>query len=631
MGLVIAGIILASLVGYAFYQHLSESSQKPQTSITTTFTTIISTTFQTSVTTSSQPTSTTITQTSTTTSQTSITTTSQPTTHTTTTTPLSLKEKFVGWAVAYNNLSKADAEEFYDNYTDLVQKLFPEKTPLLKSTLKLYSQNSTVFGELYRNIYYDLSIGLNKNEFTNLASQLFLDLGYGGKVKVLVPGTNSYREGFLSKQAIQAFGNYSIALHQLGLPKHDKNDLFLLGNATVINPDIVDFEPLILKDMDNKTFVIQSKNLARDYWMIAEHLKRAPYVVNFPEMFEAFSIKVQQNAFDILDNPRMHDSDIRYKPTDKVIWEEVIVPQWQYYWDSCKQSGNLSKRVCVFPWYNITLLKEQVSNSTDRKIALMYFWELLPKIADIDSKYPYVFHYGLDAMKYQIQQMPEVYEKVIREYPNGTRINPYTGREYELMGQFYHWVGDRGWHGLANMEIQIFGTHYLPDGYFRDFDNYMVSNFPNSINAHLSKNFPQWELIKFIYGYGVTFFGGDEIKAYDLYLPIAMKAFGVPHSNRGVYYEHYINAPARYAIALEDIVFGLPDCLLKPLREGKYKETLIFPGNGFSCIGSPLYGIKKDLEYGSKNPVEPNAKYLEDYLPLRGENIYLFKMGNKGR
>ncbi|MEM4141154.1 MAG: hypothetical protein QXG36_08620, partial [Nitrososphaeria archaeon] len=522
-------------------------------------------------------------------------------------------------------LDRPNSLNFVKKYPEMV------KTKNYEFALTLYSQNPNVFEELIRNILQDQRISSNKSEFANFTLKLFLDLGYGGKVKVLVPGTNSYREGFLSKQAIQAFVNYSLALYQLGLPKHDKNDLFLLGNATVINPDIVDFEPLILKDIDNKTFVIQSKNLARDYWMIVEHLKRAPYVVNFPEMFEGFNMKVQQNAFDILDNPRMHDSDIRYKPTDKAIWEEVMMPQWQYYWDSCKQSGNLSKRVCVFPWYNITLLKEQVSNATDRKIALMYFWELLPKIADIDSKYPYVFHYGLDAMKYQIQQMPGVYEKVIGEYPNGTWINPYTGEKWEIMGQFYHWVGDRGWCGLANMEIQIFGTFDLPNANFPHFDNYMVSNFPNSINAHLSKNFPQWELIKFIYGYGVTFFGGDNIKIYDLYLPIAMKAFGVPHSNRGVYYEHYINAPARYVAIHEDIVFGLPDSLLKPLREGKYKETLIFPGNGFSCIGSPLYGIKKDLEYGNQNQVEPNAKYLEDYLPLRGENIYLFKMGNKGR
>ncbi|MEM2099301.1 MAG: hypothetical protein QXU99_06135 [Candidatus Bathyarchaeia archaeon] len=64
---------------------------------------------------------------------------------------------------------------------------------------------------------------------------------------------------------------------------------------------------------------------------------------------------------------------------------------------------------------------------------------------------------------------------------------------------------------------------------------------------------------------------------------------------------------------------------MQPLKAGLYNETLILPGNGFSCIGSPLYGIKKDMEYGRQNPVEPNAKYIEVFLPLRGNKIYLFK------
>jgi hypothetical protein len=116
----------------------------------------------------------------------------------------------------------------------------------------------------------------------------------------------------------------------------------------------------------------------------------------------------------------------------------------------------------------------------------------------------------------------------------------------------------------------------------------------------------------------------------NLYLPIAMKSFGAPHSNRGVYYEHYANIPARYCAGPEDIIFGLPNSILQPLRKGQYNETLILPGNGLSCIGSPLYGIKKDLAYGKQNPIEPNLKYIEIYLPIRGNRIYFFKDGIKG-
>ncbi|MCS7096341.1 MAG: hypothetical protein RMK50_04705, partial [Nitrososphaerota archaeon] len=152
----------------------------------------------------------------------------------------------------------------------------------------------------------------------------------------------------------------------------------------------------------------------------------------------------------------------------------------------------------------------------------------------------------------------------------------------------------------------------------------------DSIDTYLNENFKYWDLIKFIYGYNIQYFGKDSA-CYDwLYLPTAMKAFGVAHSNRGVWYEHYIDAPARYAAGPEDVIFGLPDALVQPLKAGRYNETLIYPGNGFSCIGSPLYGIKKDMAYGRQYPVEANSKYIELYVPLRGNKIILFKDGEKG-
>jgi hypothetical protein len=168
-------------------------------------------------------------------------------------------------------------------------------------------------------------------------------------------------------------------------------------------------------------------------------------------------------------------------------------------------------------------------------------------------------------------------------------------------------------------------------------DDYIVNHY-DSINSYFSKNFKHWDLIKFIYGYGVINFGGDEMKAYNIYAPIAFKAFGIPYVIHSVYYQHYTNAPCPVSV-FEDAIFGLPEDLLKPLREGKYGEVLILPGNGFAIIGSSIEGVKKDIEYGMENPVEPNAKYIEIWLPLRDYDywyitgkgpIYLFKMGNKG-
>ena len=530
------------------------------------------------------------------------------------------------------SIDKPSSLDFIRKYPSLI------KTFNFNYPLELYSKNSTIFEELYRSISSDPRITIERSELLSFASQLFLDLGYTGKVKVLVPGSNEYKEEFLSKPTIQAFGNYSIAIYQLNLPKHDRDTLFLLGNATQMDPEIVDFEPVMIKDMEGTVFAIKSKNIARDHWLITEHLKYAPYVISFPEMFEAFNVKVQQNAFDILDNPKMHDLNEYYKPTDEAIWKKVIIPQWQYYWNSTPQAGNVSKRICVFPWYNSSLLKEWISNETDRKIALIYFWELPTRVADLDEylqNYKIVYHIGLDAIQYQIQQIPRIYEEVMSKYPNGTI--PWSEVNLEPVDprvDFYGWITDRGEHGLLNAQIKFLGFN-TTDWYNvitklpkKEWDSYIVTHY-DGINSYLSENFSYWDLIKFVYGYGHKYGGGDSQMDL-LYFPIAFRAVGIPIHYFTTYYEHYIDAPARYAIALEGTIFGLPDSILQPLKKSKYIEALIFPGNGISPIGSPLCGIKKDLEYGEQNPVEPNAKYMEIYLPIRDKNIYLFKEGKKG-
>ena len=312
-----------------------------------------------------------------------------------------LDEKFVSYAVA-NSCEESIARQFYSAYESLVKQLYPKNASMLLPCLSLYGSNSTVFSELHRNVSGDGQV-TDKNTALSEAAKLFLELGYTGKVKVLNPATGSYKEEFLSVPTILALGNYSVAVSQ-GLPKHDRQTLFLLGNATQINPAIADFEPVVLKDYEGNVFAIKSKNVARDHWMIAEHLRRTPEVLSHPEMYEAFGIKVQQNADDIIDSgkemrpPSYEKWDA--KPTDEAIWSEIIIPQWQYYWSGAPQSGNASRRVCVLPWYNSTLLRQWISNSTDRKIALMYLWELPNAVADLDSGFPLTFHRGLDAMAY---------------------------------------------------------------------------------------------------------------------------------------------------------------------------------------------------------------------------------------
>jgi hypothetical protein len=392
-------------------------------------------------------------------------------------------------ALASYGFSKEEAgkigRNFYLENKDLIKDSNFSK---IEKDLLVYSFNPKLYFNIKDIARKDLQFNLNEDFKRNWLLNQVIKLNY------IKPNLNIRRE------TINAIGNSTIYANLNNITQHDINTLWLLGNATQINPSIVDFEPIILKDYEGKIFVIQSQDIPRDTWMIAEHLRRTPYVVNFPEMYEAFNIKVKQNAFDIFDNLQKGEVwklyHFVFHTNNETIWNEIIIPQWKYYWDSSPQSGNLSKRICVFPWYNSSLLKEQISNDTDRKIALMYFWELLPEVADMDEflkTHIITRHVGLDAMKYQIQQMPKVYEKVMSKYPKGTiPWSEYNPKPTDPRTHYYGWVGDRGEHGLMNAQIQFLGFD-VKDWYEKivhqpltEIDKYIIEHY-DGINTYLSK------------------------------------------------------------------------------------------------------------------------------------------------
>jgi hypothetical protein len=344
--------------------------------------------------------------------------------------------------------------------------------------------------------------------------------------------------------------------------------------------------------------------------------------LNHPDWYLALSIFAQQTASDFCDYLGM-------KPTDEKMWK--IINQfrnWEF--NSSREGFPIG-----LPW---------VSNVNDKKIAYIFLFKLPKGVGDLDAYLQdgsIVIHEGFDGFNYTVSQMARVYNEVMSKYPNGT-IGPWNEDPRNF---YYDWLGDRAGWGLAATIGQFFGLNETTIERIRNWNITSALEFMkiakngNGIDQFLEKNWKCWDLIKFIYGYGSCNFG-DGVNYNNLYLPIAMKAFGIPHSNRGVYHEHYVNGSCRFAAGPEDIIFGLPDYILEPLKQGKYGEVLILPGNGFSCIGSPLYGIKQDMAYGQQHPVEPNSKYIEIYLPIRGDeiyfrsgredDIYFFKEGTKG-
>jgi hypothetical protein len=541
----------------------------------------------------------------------------------------------------------ARAGALAQEYPELARSTGSNHT-LFHAALSLHESQPQLLKQLYRSIL----AAKHKEAPLAQAIALLLELGYTKNVKVLNPHTGTFEEKTPSPLLAQVVANYTLALAE-GLPRHSNQDLWLLGNATMINPEIYDFKPVTVKDMNGTLHEIGSKNIPRDTWMLVEHLKRTPYVIKYPELYLPFTIKVQQNAWDVFENPALNYwikkegrhvyIEEKYKPTDEIIWEKVIIPQWNYYWESFPQSGNISKRIIVFPVYNSTLLKQLIPNENDLKIALMIFWGFsdltCDGVADLNADWNDLlrgkgFHRGLDAIAYTIQVLPEVYNRAISLYPNETvPFSKYNPKPMDIRFGYYSWIYDRGWHGLRNMFKQFIGFYpaewrdivdRIP---LTEFHKYVVQNY-DGINTYLFKNFEKYDIIAFVIGYNTRFFGIE--LGQDYFWEYALKAFGIPSLYNSAWSEYYINAPARYAGGYDTCIFGLPENVLKPLREGEYGKVLILPGNGICPVGSAIEGIEKDIEYGNKYPVYPNLKYAEIALPLRGYRIYFFKIGNEG-
>jgi hypothetical protein len=105
----------------------------------------------------------------------------------------------------------------------------------------------------------------------------------------------------LRDESLEALKNYSISLVNLGLP-YEREGLSMLIEASEINPAIVDFEPIVIKDVKGNVINIESSNRARDTWMISYLLKQRPELVEQPKKFEWINRMMQQVAWNIFDD-----------------------------------------------------------------------------------------------------------------------------------------------------------------------------------------------------------------------------------------------------------------------------------------------------------------------------------------
>jgi hypothetical protein len=470
------------------------------------------------------------------------------------------------------------------NYLENLPK-FAEK---YKEVLPAYSANSSLVKIVYDQFQRDPRISVDRNDLFLKSLKEYQDLNLIKKNLMI--------------QTVHAVNNLTLA-YQQGLPRLDKDSAWLLTNATQISKDIVDFEPVIIKDVDGNKIVIQSQNLSRDYWMVANLLKERPALASQAEKFEWLNRMIQQVAWDIFDyeyGPKYFDKK-SYKPNDPEVWQVIL--GFHDYMDALPAKLEKDGIPIAFPYWDSSLLKQQIADKTNRTIALFYLADLPAKTMNktyatelgrlaqerkiTSAEYDRLYQEkavvkGIEGMKLFIQQLPKEYDEIVKTYKD-----PVLKGECIRRG-FYGIFGDRRNSGLKNT-IEGFTGHFTG-----------TERIDEVLDKYWKK---EWEIIKVVDGYEwLNFPSGDaETMAYGI--PLARKAMGIPLG--------WIGGRPLPVGAGSIPGYTLPDNVLQIVHQAFADKNIV----SFVNFINPCSCIQEAERDGTK----------EVFSGLRGLTVYLWK------
>ncbi|MEM3489318.1 MAG: hypothetical protein QXU11_11755 [Thermoproteota archaeon] len=162
-------------------------------------------------------------------------------------------------------------------------------------------------------------------------------------------------------------------------------------------------------------------------------------------------------------------------------------------------------------------LVQNIQSEDERRIVEHYKAQVPLRLYDFKTK---EYYDDKEAVEVFTKRLEEGYDgKILSAYPNGT-VGPW---KEDPRFEFYGWLDDRLHHGLANTVGQFLGfsseniqkhlnctseTHSFPEflemsGVKVDRKNRKIIGYEerNSIDYFLTKNWPMYDKIKFIYGY----------------------------------------------------------------------------------------------------------------------------------
>ncbi|MEM5820678.1 MAG: hypothetical protein QW678_03535, partial [Candidatus Aenigmatarchaeota archaeon] len=422
--------------------------------------------------------------------------------------------------------------------------------------------------------------------------------------------SNTTIEVHISKDLINVVGNYSAAIYVLELPMHDKQSIWLLGNATLIDPEIGNSKPIIIIDATNRTFIISSNNIPRKTWMKVEFLKRKPHVIREREKFEWIEAMFTQLDWEFFDD--IHYGPTQYnlvgkqgnvglykifKPTDEKVWEVIL--KFYDYMDELPKVLRENGIEPLYYYFNSTEFKKQFPNDKDRGIVLYVLAYIPPATWDIDKRQPIC---GIEGMIKFVEQLSILRDAIIKLYKQAKvdeskvykilieeKITSYLPslekilkviegnltREYEIARYgYWQWICDRANNGLFNTALQ-----------YTEFDKHLIEIWKEKWN---------WDLIRFIkgatrgskYTLNIPGFFLDEGDTYKYGYPLTFKSLGIPLAY--IYYDPYI-----FGTSWKEWAVPLPTNIAEELIN-QFKDKIVFGPGYFFSLFSAVDGAEKD-------------------------------------
>jgi hypothetical protein len=289
----------------------------------------------------------------------------------------------------------------------------------------------------------------------------------------------------------------------------------------------------------------------------------------------------------------------------------------------------------VFPYHNSDLLRSSIPDKTNRTIALFYLADLPAKTVNqtyatelrrlaqerkiTSGEYDRLYNEkavvkGIEGMKLFVEQLPMEYEEIL------TRLNdPQYKKEATLW--FGQWLADRGNHGLANTVSQFIGRDYNnPAESGATMDEFI--QIIEDINIHgitqfLKKNWKHWDLVKDIYGYERFAFPGGEWEMYRYGLPLAYKAFGIPHGARPYSLGEGLRIPPNTELINKgappvEWAISVPDYIVLALKQNFSASNIVIGYGNYISLFSCRDGLERD---GSQ----------DIYQLIRDKEVYLWE------